>query len=172
MLQRLFFGLGVLLGLVHPQAAPELLSRIYRTDSAVYLNAELQGAFPEVARELAAEGTEVAVSVRARVDGTDTLVESLRSLRYDAPRGQWVVRAFPNGIWRLPSVEAAAILASRVEGLALGTFDDAVAPFSIEVEARPGILDEAGNWHPAGLLWGYVEPSRRFTFASVVEIPR
>lgn len=171
MLERLFYGLGVLLGLAQPLAQPELHARIYRDAGGIYLNAEVGGAFPEVAQELAAEGSEVALSLRAGVEGGEE-VEALRSLRYDAASGEWLVRALPDRVWRLPSREAALVLASRIEGLRLVGPTRPDGPLVVRVSARPGLLDAAGAWHPAGILWGYAEPSRRFTFDTMVEIPR
>lgn len=173
MIRSFFFGLGVLLGLVTPQTAPELAARVYRVGNEVFLNAELVGAFPEGALELAASGTLVAFELEARIEGSDRIALARRSLSFELGRGEWVVGFGEGGdMKRMVNREAALALAGRVWGLRLGPLPGSNSGARVIVRARSGIMDEAGAWHDAGILWGYAEPLRRFSFASAVEIPR
>ncbi|MEI6386986.1 MAG: hypothetical protein WCQ50_10135 [Spirochaetota bacterium] len=172
MLRQLFFGIGVLLGLVPAQEMPDLSVRIYRGDDAIYLNAELLGAFPEGSLELAADGTEVAFRLEARAEGANPVV-ALRSLRFDAGTARWIV-GYGSGDGRrsLADREAARLLASRLWALRLGGLSGFPKGVVITITAKSGIIDGSGSWHDAGILWGYAEPGRRFAFADTVEIPR
>ncbi len=173
MIRSFFFGLGVLLGFVTPQTAPELAARVYRVGNEVFLNAELEGAFPDGALELAASGTVVAFELEARIEGGDRTALARRSLSYELGRGEWVVGFGEGGdMKRMVNREAALALAGRVWSLRLGAFPGGGSSASVVVRARSGIVDETGAWHDAGILWGYAEPLRRFRFESAVEIPR
>jgi hypothetical protein len=171
-LRQLFFGIGVLLGLVPAQDGPELSVRIYRNEAAVYLNAELLGAFPEGSLELAAAGTELAFRLTAQAEGTVPVV-ALRSLRFDAGTARWIVGyGSADGRRSLADREAASLLASRVWALRLGELDRLPGGVTITITAESGIIDGSGLWHDAGILWGYARPGRRFAFADTVAIPR
>lgn len=173
MLRRLFFSLGVLLGIVAPQEAPDLAARVFRSNQDVYLNAELDGAFPAGSLELAAAGSEVAFELTALVEGKNRSSRALRSLRFDRGEGMWLVGFGGDGeAKRVAGREAALLLASRVWALRIGELADFESGGTVLVQARSGIVDRDGGWHDAGILWGYSEPSRRFAFASPVEIPR
>jgi len=172
MIRRLVFGLGVLLGVVAPQVAPELAARPYRSGAEVLVNVDVAGAFGETALELAAAGSKVALRLEARA-GLEPAASALGWLRFDAASGSWAVAA-PGGDGaekRVPSREAAAILASRAWALRAGPLSALEGGGTVGVRAFIGILDEAGAWHPAGILWGYAEPQLRFEFAGMAEVP-
>ncbi len=171
MIRRLLFGLGILLGIVAPQASPDLAARVYRLGEDVYVNAEIEGAFSAAALELAAAGSEVAFEVEARIEGRDAVAVARRSLRYAPASGEWLVGQ-DDGVKRIVGREAALVLAGRVWALRVGELSAFEGGGAILVKARPGILDEKGGWHSAGILWAYTEPSRRFPFSGPVEIPR
>ncbi len=171
-LRRLFFGLGVMLGVVAPQLAPELAARAYRSGGEVLVNVEVEGAFGETALELAAAGSRVGLRVSARVGAApETVAEGW--LRRDAGSGEWAVAAPGEGgaERRAPGAEAAAILASRAWGLRAGPLAALEGGGSVRIRAEVGIIDEAGAWHPASILWGYAEPERRLDFADALEVP-
>jgi len=172
-IRSFFFGLGVFLGFVAPQVAPELAVRIYRVGNEVFLNAEVFGAFPAGSLELAEEGTTVAFEIEARVQGSDATAVAERSLRFDLASGTWIVgfdgSSAPKSV---PDREAALELSDKVWGLRIGSLTAFSGGGSILVHAKSGIVDESGKWHDAGILWGYAEPQRRFSFESSVEIPR
>ena len=153
--------------------APELAARVFRSGTELFLNAELSGAFPSSAIELAEEGTKIAFELEIRIKGSPKPVVARRSLSYDLGRREWLVglgddrKAKP-----VPDRYAALLLASSVWNLHLGSLSFFDAGTTISIKARPGIIDETGGWHDAGILWGYAEPGRSFTFASVQEIPR
>lgn len=170
MIRRLLFGLGILLGVVTPQVAPDLAARVYRVGEDVYVNAELEGAFPEGALELAAAGSEVAFVLEARIEGKDGFAAARRSLRYVAATGEWLV-AQDGLVKPMADRGAALVLACRVWALPIGRLGDFESGAAVLVTARSGILDERGGWHSAGILWGYAEPSRRFSFPGQAEIP-
>jgi len=173
LLRSLFFGLGVLFGFVAPMAAPELAARVYRSGTELFLNAELSGAFPDSAIELAEAGTVVAFELEVRVKGSSSSVVARRSLSYDLGRREWIVGlGSDKGAKPVPDRFAALLLASSVWALGLGSVSTFDSGGTISIKARPGIIDEAGSWHDAGILWGYVEPGRSFSFASAEEIPR
>jgi hypothetical protein len=172
-LRSFIFGLGVLFGFVAPQAAPDLAARVYRDGGEVYLNAELAGAFPDAAVELAEAGTIVAFEIDIIINGSASPVEARRSLRYDLGARVWVVGTGSGGDEKTVADRSTALLlAGRVWGLDLGPLSAFDRGGSVSIRARPGIIDETGGWHEAGILWGYGEPSRAFSFASGVEIPR
>jgi hypothetical protein len=168
-MRRLLFGLGVLLGLVTPQASPEITARVYRVGEEVYVNAELEPAFPEAALELAAAGSEVAFEVDAWLEGGEAIASARRSLRYAASTGDWLV-AQDGQVKRVADRGAALVLASRVWALPLGKLEGFDGGSTLVLRARSGIVDDRGGWHPAGILWGYVEPSCRFSFSGPEEL--
>jgi hypothetical protein len=158
------------LGIVTPQAAPDVAARVYRVGENVYVNAELEGAFPEGALELAAAGSEVAFELEVRLEGREAITVARRSLRYAAARGEWLV-AQDGLVKRVADRGAAVVLACGVWALPLGTLDAFTGATVVSLTARSGILDEKGGWHSAGILWGYAEPSRRFSFTGREDIP-
>jgi hypothetical protein len=172
--RRLFFGLGILLGLVSPEVAPLLSSRIWRDADTVRLNLELAGAFPASALELAAEGTEVAWRLLAEIEdgeGSRSL-ELRRSLRREGLDGPWLVRLEPEAeLKRVRELEAALVLASRAWGVDLGTVPGPGRGLKLRLSCFPGILDSGGAWHEAGILWGFAEPRAEFSFGSATGIP-
>jgi len=171
-LRRLFFGLGVFLGVVAPQVAPELTARPYREAAEVFVNAEVAGAFGETALELAQAGNRVALRVEARAGSSPGTV-AMGYLRRDAASGAWAVLA-PGGDGaerRLQSREAALVLATRVWGLRAGPLSALGGGGSVRVRASVGILDESGAWHDAAILWGYAAPELRFDYADAEEVP-
>lgn len=175
MLRRLFFGLGVILGLVSPETGPAIAARVWREAEVVRLNLELTGAFEGSALELAAQGTEVAWRLEASVSGpggTETARLS-RSLRFEGASQSWVVRLEPEGEEkRLRDREAALVLASRAWGLRIASLPEPGRGLDLRIAVFPGIIDAAGGWHDAGLLWAYAEPRLDLSFASPTEIPR
>jgi hypothetical protein len=173
-LRRLFFGLGVILGVVAPEVAPFLTARVFREGQEILANVEVEGAFGASAMELAEAGNRVAFELLVAVEGRGghSEVRALRSIRFDALAGQWVLRLEPEGEEkRLVDEGAAVLLASRVWRLRLGPLARLEGGGSVAVSARPGIVDEAGAWHGAAILWGYTEPYRRVSYASPWELP-
>jgi len=169
-LRRLFFGLGVALGVVAPQLAPELTARPYRMGPDLAVNIEVDGAFGETAVELAAAGNRVALEVEAAV-GLSPPVAARGYIRYDAAAGSWLAAAAGAEEKPAPTAEAAVILASRAWGLRAGPLAALEGGGAVLVRARLGILDEIGAWHPAMMLWGYAEPSLRFEYSGPLEVP-
>ncbi len=169
-LRRLFFGLGVALGVVAPQLAPELTARSYRSGPDLVVNVEVDRAFGETAVELAAAGNRVALEVEAWV-GLSPPASARGHIRYDAAAGSWLAAAPGAAEKPAPTVEAAVILASRAWGLRAGPLSALEGGGSVIVRARLGILDEAGAWHPALMLWGYAEPALRFEYDGAGEVP-
>jgi hypothetical protein len=169
-LRRLFFGLGVALGVVAPQLAPELTARPYRAGAELLVNVEVDRAFGETAVELAAAGNRVALEVEASVSGSPP-VAAVGNIRFDAAAGAWTAAAPGAAEKRVATPEAAAILASRAWGIRAGPLSALEGGGSVIVRARLGILDEEGAWHPAMMLWGYAEPALRFDYAGAGEVP-
>jgi hypothetical protein len=170
-MRRLLFGLGILLGIVAPQASPGMTAKVYRVGEDVYVNAELEAAFPAAALELAAAGSEVAFEVEARLEGREAGAVARRSLRYVAATGEWLV-AQDGAVKRVGDRGTAIVLACRVWALPIGKLADFCGASAVLLTARSGIVDEKGGWHQAGILWGYVEPYCRFSFPGQEGIPQ
>ncbi|MFA6508104.1 MAG: hypothetical protein WCT14_18520 [Treponemataceae bacterium] len=173
MISRLFFALGVLLGVVEPQAAPDFAAKIFRTDDAIYFNAELSGAYSQTALELALRGNRVAFRVLAELEGaTPSKTQITRSIRFDLSSKTWNVESH-NGLEAktVKNSQTASEIASRIWGIRLGPIEHAANGATITIVAQSGLLDDEGAWHPAGILWGYAEPKRTFVFRSATEIP-
>lgn len=177
---KLIFGLGVLLGVLSPAAVPLMSARAFRQGETLYLSVELSGAFDGSAREAAASGSEVAFELEARLLSDDPgarllapVARARRSLRRDAATGRWVAAGSPGLEPRaFDDPEGAAILASRVWALELSPLASVGAGAELRVVARPGIVDAAGVWHPAAILWGYAEPLRVLKLRSAAEVPQ
>jgi len=176
-LRRLFFGLGVLLGVVSPQLAPELTARPYRAGSEILVNAEVVGAYGETALELARAGNRVAVRVEARA-GEAAGEVAVGYLRFDAAAATWAVaplggaaRAGAGQEKRVPGLEAAILLASRAWALRAGPASALEGGGELRVRARVGLIDASGAWHDAALLWGYAEPEFRIGYSGPAEVP-
>jgi hypothetical protein len=180
-LKRLFFGLGVLLGVLSPRAEPELSARVFQYEGVLYVSAELPGAFEGASAELLENGATVALELEASLQPAQAAPEATRktrpaiarrTLRYEAASATWLVGLSPEGEEkRLASLKAAVILASRVWALPLGPVGLLEGGGSVHLVSRPGILDEGGAWHAAAILWGYAEPAKDLGFASMAEVP-
>jgi hypothetical protein len=171
-LGRLFFGLGVLLGVVAPQTAPELAARAWRSGAEVLVSAEVEGAFGETAIELARAGSRVALRVEARA-GNSPWTAAVGHLRFDSSAGDWAV-AIPGGDGsekRVASLDAALTLATQAWALHAGPLAALERGGTVAVRASIGILDETDAWHDARILWGYAEPELRFAFSNPEEVP-
>lgn len=175
MLKRLFFGLGVLLGVLSPEISPVLAARLYRSADAVYLNAEVEEAFAGTALELAEGGTRVAFRLEATIAAGGREFSPpvvTRSLHFDRARGLWIVDLLPEGGRRgIKDREAACIFASRIWSLRLAGLNELEGTASVRLRLSPGILDESGGWHAADILWGYAAPARSFTIVNPRELP-
>ena len=125
MFRKLFFGLGVLLGVVSPQTAPDLSARVYRIGDQLYVNIELVGAYAGTALDLVSSGTRVAIGLEAAVEGSSwPPVRVTRSIRRDGAVDAWIVETETKGEEKiLRDRDAALILASRAWGIHLGPAD-------------------------------------------------
>ncbi|OHE71641.1 MAG: hypothetical protein A2413_01990 [Treponema sp. RIFOXYC1_FULL_61_9] len=173
MFRKLFFGLGVLLGVVSPQTAPDLSARVYRIGDQLYVNIELVGAYAGTALDLVSSGTRVAIGLEAAVEGSSwPPVRVTRSIRRDGAVDAWIVETETKGEEKiLRDRDAALILASRAWGIHLGPADGSRRAFAVTVRAGAGLIDAEGLWHRADILWGYAEPELRFAFSGPEEVP-
>jgi hypothetical protein len=180
---RFFLSIGVALGLIAGQADPLLAARVLRegpiagADSEVSLvaEAEIQRAYSKGSQELVESGSVVAVRVTAELvatGGRTWKAEATRTLAWD-PRSKSYLVGIPAEARTiaLDSVEAAMTLASRCPGLTLCPVSTLGSGGQVTLVASVGLIDAAGHWHEAPVLWNYVRPQQSYSFSSPRELP-
>jgi hypothetical protein len=169
-LYRFFLSIGVGLGLIAGQADPQIAGRILRQEAPpgsaretlLVAEAEIAGAFSKGSRELVEAGSTIAVR----------LVEATRSLAFDLRARRYVVGFAGEGrTASVPDAETAIALASSFPGFAICPASNLAYGGRVTLSASVGLVDAAGAWHDAPVLWNYVRPQAGFSFGSPTEVP-
>jgi hypothetical protein len=160
-LRRLFLSIGIGLGLASGQPDPGLLARIDVVGGALAVSARVEHAFAPGALELVEAGTRVALRFSAQVEapaGGTIRMEEIRAIWFDLRSGRYGVSFGGGKTTALVDPEAARNLAAGLSGLELCRAADAAAGARVAVRAEIGIIDSAGLWHDAPVLWNYRVP--------------
>jgi hypothetical protein len=182
-LYRFFLSIGVGLGLIAGQADPQIAGRILRQEAPpgsaretlLVAEAEIAGAFSKGSRELVEAGSTIAVRLAAELvasGGRSWRVEATRSLAFDLRARRYVVGFAGEGrTASVPDAETAIALASSFPGFAICPASNLAYGGRVTLSASVGLVDAAGAWHDAPVLWNYVRPQAGFSFGSPTEVP-